>query len=105
MSRWPSPGYSRHRPHRLTDGDKIKLEWGPGTYGHGSGGGEFKVTGVTVLNGPGDTFLTFCLEFPEHISLGTAYFVDINNRAISGGAGVADTYAGDVAGVAGVGGL
>ncbi len=84
----------------LTDGDKIKLEWGAGTYGHASGGGEFKVSGVSVLNGPGDTFLTFCMEFPEHISLGTAYYVDVNDRAISGGAGSLGTYAGDVGGTA-----
>lgn len=87
-------------PLNLSDGDKIKLDWGSGTYGHGSGGGEFKVTGVSVLSGPGDTFLTFCLEFPEHISLGTAYYVDINNRAISGGNGVLATHLGDVPGVA-----
>lgn len=88
-------------PLNLTDGDKIKLDWSAGTYGHGSGGGEFRASGVSVLNGAGDSFLTFCLEYSEHISLSTAYYVDINTRTINGGNGVASTYLGDVSGVAG----
>jgi len=85
-------------PLNLTDGDKIKLEWGAGTYGHADGGGEFKATGVSVLNGAGDSFLTFCVEFPEHIALNTAYYVDISTQAVGGGNGVAATYTGDVSG-------
>lgn len=74
-------------PLNLSDGDRIKLEWGAGTYGHAFGGGEFKASGVSVLNGPGDSFLTFCLEYSEHISLGTPYYVDINTAAKNGGGG------------------
>ena len=87
----------------LTSGDQITLDWGAGTYGHGSGGGEFMARGVAgqVLNGATGSFLTFCLEFNSHISLNTAYYVDLSSSAIPGG-GVAATYAGDVAGVAGV---
>lgn len=86
-------------PLNLTDGDRIQLDWGAGTYGHVNGGGEFKVSGVSVLNGAGDSFLTFCIEYSEHISLNTPYYVDISTRAIGGGNGVAATYAGDVSGV------
>lgn len=74
-------------PLYLSDGDRIKLEWGAGTYGHAFGGGEFKASGVSVLNGAGDSFLTFCLEYSEHISLNTPYYVDINTAAKSGGGG------------------
>jgi PEP-CTERM motif len=90
-------------PLNLTNGDKITLDWGPGTYGHGSGGGEFMARGVagSVLNGAGDSFITFCMEYSEHISLNTPYYVAISTTAKSGGNGVAATYAGDVAGVAG----
>ena len=90
-------------PLNLTDGDMVTLDWGTGTYGHGSGGGEFMARGVSgqVYNGAGDAFLTFCLEFNSHIGLGTAYYVDLNASARPGG-GVALTYTGDVAGVAGV---
>ena len=90
-------------PLDLTPGDQITLDWGAGTYGHGSGGGEFMARGVagSVLNGAGDSFLTFCLEFNSHISLGTPYYVDISAAAKPGG-GVAATYAGDVAGTPGV---
>jgi hypothetical protein len=53
-----------------------------------------------------DSFLTFCLVYPEHIGLNTPYYVDINTVALAGGNGVAATYtsadvggkAGDVAG-------
>lgn len=90
-------------PLDLTTGDKITLDWGAGTYGHGSGGGEFMARGVAgqVLNGAGDSFLTFCLEYTSHVALDTAYFVQLNTSAVPGG-GVAATYAGDVAGTAGV---
>ena len=87
-------------PLNLTSGDKIKLEWTNDSYGHGNGGGEFRASGVSVLNGVGDSFLTFCLEYSEHISLNTAYYVDINTKTINGGNGVAATYSGDIAGVA-----
>jgi hypothetical protein len=84
----------------LTDGDTVKLSY-TSTYGGASGGGEFRLDGVSVVNGAGDSFLTFCLEFPEHISLGTSYYVDVNTKAIAGGNGIALTYPGDVAGTAG----
>jgi hypothetical protein len=58
------------------------------------------VTG-SVVNGVGDSFITFCLEYSEHISLATQYYVDINTSAIRGGSGVAATYTGDVSGIAG----
>jgi hypothetical protein len=87
----------------LTAGDKITLDWGAGTFGHGSGGGEFMASGVagSVLNGAGDSFLTFCLEYNSHISLNTPYYVDISTEAKPGG-GVAATYLKDVAGTPGV---
>ena len=90
-------------PLNLTDGDKVTLNWGAGTYGHADGGGEFLAAGVggSVLNGAGDSFLTFCLEINSHIALGTSYYVAIDTAAKTGG-GVAATYAGDVAGTAGV---
>jgi len=81
----------------LTDGDKIKLTrtGGSGSYGGAFGGGEFTVNGVSVLNGAGDTFATFCIEYSEHISLGTPYYVRINTGAVNGGSGSSGTYAGD----------
>lgn len=81
----------------LTDGDKIKLTR-TGTYGGGFGGGAFTASGVSVLNGPGDSFATFCVEFSEHISLNTPYYVKVNTDAVKGGAGYAATYDGDVSG-------
>jgi len=87
-------------PMNLTDGDKIKLDW-VGNYGGASGGGAFTASGVgTPLSGM-DTFLTFCLEYSEHISLGTAYFVDVNTKAVGGGSGVLGTYVGDLPGSTG----
>lgn len=88
-------------PLNLSNGDQVRLEWGAGTYGHADGGGEFKLSGVSVLNGLGDSFLTFCLEYPEHISLGTPYYVRINTGATMGGAGVGATYGSDVSGTSG----
>lgn len=87
-------------PLYLTDGDKITLDWGAGTAGHGFGGGEFMARGVLgkVLKGPGDSFLTFCVEYPEHIALGTSYYVKINTGAVNGGLGVNGTYPGDPSG-------
>lgn len=85
-------------PLDLTDGDKIKLNWGiaPTPYG----GGPFSASGVpgSVLNGPGDSFLTFCVEFPEHISLNTGYFVKLNTSAVNGGYSTGGTYVGDTNG-------
>jgi len=86
-------------PMTLTDGDQIKLNW-VGNYGGAHGGGAFTASGLGADSG-GDTFLTFCLEFTEHISLNTAYFVDVNTQAVGGGSGVSGTYAGDVNGVSG----
>ena len=76
----------------LTDGDKITLDWGAGTLGHTDYGGEFMARGVagSVLNGLGDSFITFCLEYNEHISLApNQYYVKISTEAKSGG-GVTD---------------
>lgn len=75
-------------PLCLSNGDKVKLTepWGA-TYGHAYGGGEFLVEGVSVANGAGTSFLTFCLEFPEHIALNTNYYVHLNNAAVEGGGG------------------
>jgi hypothetical protein len=70
-------------PLNLTDGDKIQLNWGYGTP-NPFGGGAFTASSASVLN-TGDSFLTFCLEYSEHISLGTSYFVDINTSAVKGG--------------------
>lgn len=74
-------------PLKLTDGDTIKLDR-VGAFGGGFGGGEFRVSGVSVLNGAGDSFLTFCVEYSEHISLNTNYYVGINTQAVQGGLGV-----------------
>ena len=85
-------------PLNLTDGDTIALDY-TNTYGHANGGGEFRASGVSVLNGAGDSFITLCVEIPEHIALNTTYYIDVNSGAIGGGAGVAGTYAGDTTGV------
>ena len=85
-------------PLNLTDGDKITLNWGYGTP-NPFGGGAFTASSASVLN-TGDSFLTFCVEYPEHISLNTAYFVDVNTGAVAGGFSVGGTYLGDVAGTA-----
>ena len=76
-------------PLNLTDGDKITLAWGP-LGPTPFGGGEFMASGVagSVLNGAGDSFLTFCVEYSEHIGLNTQYYVDINTQAVRGGLGV-----------------
>lgn len=84
-------------PMVLTDGDRINLTWGANA-GGANGGGAFTVTGMGVDAGS-DTFLTFCLEYSEHISLGTAYYVDVDTKAVGGGSGVTATYAGDVSGI------
>jgi hypothetical protein len=88
-------------PLRLTDGDIVRLDRGVGTFGGANGGGSYMLSGVNVASGTGAPFLTFCMEFSEHFSLGTNYYVAVNDKAIGGGAGVAATYAGDVAGVSG----
>ena len=82
----------------LSDGDTIKLTREASNYGGAFGGGEFVANGVNVLNGAGDSFLTFCVEYSEHISLNTNYYVKINTGAVNGGIGSDATYAGDVAG-------
>jgi hypothetical protein len=88
-------------PLRLSNGDIVRLERGPGTFGGANGGGSYLLSGVNVASGTGAPFLTFCMEKSENFSLGTNYFVAVNDRALSGGGGVAGTYPGDVAGVAG----
>lgn len=82
----------------LTDGDRISLSREASNYGGAFGGGEFVASGVSVFNGAGDSFLTFCLEFTEHISLGTNYYVKVNTGAVNGGNSTAATYAGDISG-------
>jgi len=88
-------------PLVLNNGDTIKLTkpGHPITFGT-SNGGEFLLTGVSAA---GDSFISFCLEKNETISLGTTYFVNVNTIALNGGANGA-TYGGpngDVAGTAG----
>lgn len=64
----------------LHTGSQLKLYDGPGT----TSGGVFiakRVTGDTSS----DWFRTFCVESGEYISLGTAYEVVINTKAIYGG--------------------
>jgi hypothetical protein len=95
------PQIAAAAPLLLSDGDVVRLDRNARTFGGANGGGAFELTGVTVANGAGDPFLTFCMEFNENLSLGTNYFVAVNNRAIGGGAGAAGTYPGDVSGVSG----
>lgn len=85
-------------PLVLSNGDTIKLTrpGNPITYGTTSGG-EFLVTGVSAS---GDSFISFCLEKNEYISLGTTYSVNVGTKALQGGPNAA-TYAGDVAGTTG----
>ena len=56
---------------------------------HGLGGGEFtlKNTGTEAIGivQVGQTWQTFCLEYVEHIGMGSTYDVKINSGAISGG--------------------
>jgi hypothetical protein len=88
-------------PLRLTDGDIVRLDRGVGTFGGANGGGSYLLSGVNVASGTGAPFLTFCMEKSENFSLGTNYFVAVNDRALGGGAGAAGTYLGDDDGVAG----
>ena len=84
-------------PLNLADGDRITLDWGSPSFGHAFGGGEFVAKGVGALSTK-DSFLTFCVEFPEHISLSTAYYVKVNTGAVNGGYSNAPTYTGDTPG-------
>lgn len=70
----------------INNGDKVYLSNGAGTYGHIQGGGEFLVTQAT---GGSDSFKTFCLEFSEHIAVGSSnkYFATIDDDAQLGGNG------------------
>lgn len=88
-------------PLLLSDGDVVRLSRNVRTFGGANNGGAFELSGVTVANGPGDPFLTFCMEFTENLSLNTNYFVEVNDRAIGGGAGVGPAYPGDSSGVQG----
>lgn len=85
-------------PLLLSDGDVVRLNRNARTFGGANNGGAFELTGVTVANGAGDPFLTFCMEFTENLSLNTNYFVTVNDRAIGGGAGAGPTYPGDSSG-------
>ena len=88
-------------PLNLSDGDTIKIDRSGGAVGGAFGGGEFRATGMSVLNGSSGSFLTFCVEFPEHIALGGVYYVDVDTKAQNGGAGVSGYGGYDVNGVAG----
>src|SRR5262245_3026111 len=89
-------------PLNLSDGDTIKITRPSGiALGGAFGGGEFLATGQSVLNGSSGSFLTFCVEFPEHIALCRVYYVDVDTKAQSGGASVAGYGGTDVNGVAG----
>lgn len=69
-------------PLDLHDGDQVKLGWAAN---HGTtGAGAFTATGVGVS---GDSFLTFCLERTEYVSLNTPYYVQIDTAARNGGYG------------------
>jgi hypothetical protein len=57
-------------------------ETSPATFGHANGGGEFNA--VTTGAGLGN-FVTFCVEYTEHISLGATYSYVINSGAVKGG--------------------
>ena len=85
-------------PLSLTNGDKIQLNWDGGSPW---GGGAFSASGVTVANGPGDAFYTFCLEYNEHFSPGGQYYVQISTNAVNGGISHNGTYAGDPNGTSG----
>lgn len=75
-------------PLTLTDGDMVKLDWSsPPSYGHAYGGGEFELKGTSPADIASDSFLTFCIEFPEHIALDTSYYVHLNTAAVLGGGG------------------
>ncbi|MEO8102090.1 MAG: PEP-CTERM sorting domain-containing protein [Betaproteobacteria bacterium] len=94
-------------PLDLTTGDKITLGYGAGANGDAWGGGEFLASGVAgqVANGPGDAFFTFCLEYSEHFSPGSQYFVRINSGSVNGGLSTNGTYAGDPNGTPGTPGF
>lgn len=54
-------------------------------YGGRNGGGEFIFSSVT---GPSfGTFISFCIEINEHVTVGSTYTYDINTAAVHGGAG------------------
>lgn len=90
-------------PLNLTNGDKITLSYGGGANGDPWGGGEFLASGVagSVLHGPGDSFITLCVEYTEEFYLNSQYFVKINTGAVNGGISNAGTYTGDTNGIAG----
>ena len=56
---------------------------------HGLGGGEFtlKNVGSSALGavGVGETWRTFCIEYPEHVSIGATYNAYVNTGAVRGG--------------------
>lgn len=89
-------------PMTLTTGDKITLSYSGGANGDPWGGGEFLASGVAgkVAQGVGDSFFTFCLEYTEHISLSTQYFLKLNTGTVNGGVSTAGTYASDTSGTA-----
>jgi hypothetical protein len=85
-------------PLNLTSGDTIKIDR-VGAVGGAFGGGEFRATGVSVLDGSSGSFLTFCVEYNEHIAINGTYYVDISTEAVKGGVGVAGYGGGDPDGV------
>ena len=84
-------------PAPLVDGDRITLSYSGGANGDPWGGGEFQATALPPANAH-PAFFTFCLEYTEHISIGSSYYVKLNNGTVNGGVSNAATYAGDVAG-------
>ena len=87
-------------PLNLSDGDTIKVDR-VGAVGGAFGGGEFRFTGVSVLDGSSGSFLSFCVEFSEHIALGGVYYVDVDTKAQKGGVDVGGYGGSDLNGVAG----
>jgi len=85
----------------IVTGDKIKIERDTGgtisstvydisktrgNTGQGSGGGEFRITDLTLIGSEvADVFKTFCVERNETIGLPGEYFVSIDEGAIKGG--------------------
>lgn len=79
----------------LATGDKVRLvspSSGGSGYGNAYGGGVFGAVGKSVLNGD-QSFQTFCIEFSEHISYNTDFYVgSVSVGSTRGGVtgGVAD---------------
>jgi len=86
----------------VSTGDTIKLQplGSGGSYYGGSGGGEFLWTGVSSIG----SFISFCIEEFETVSINGVYGVTLNSGAVAGG-GFSGTYTGAFADVNGVAGF